>query len=202
MTLPPKYSDTELQYILELDTQQPDNLNEKSFIQDLQDNRQIKWRVNHFLFKKNLLPLLLDNSTFRKWKFFKSLNWLIALFIIGFAIWTGDYKILFFLIVFPFLIITFDHWIFILNMTIIIGIKTLAKLNIPYFWFFVTAIVVGYLLNRAIDEMIERKILRQALNDWTTFWRYYSNKLIWIDQTALNNEHQLLIDKYPELRSL
>jgi hypothetical protein len=48
--------------------------------------------------------------------------------------------------------------------------------------------------------MIERNILEKALNDWTTFWKYYSNKIIWMDESALNNEYQILTEKYPELR--
>ena len=98
--LPPKYTYTELQSMLEIDPQLPDNIKEQDFLMDIKDNTKIKWRVNHFLFKKELLPFLLDSSTFRKWKILKSLNWLIALAIIGFAIWTQDYKILLFLIIF------------------------------------------------------------------------------------------------------
>ena len=202
MTPPPKYTETQLQYMLELEPQLPNNLNEQNFLRDIKDNEKIKWRVNHFLFKKKLLPFLLDTSTFRKWKILKSLNWLIALSIILFTIWTGDYKILLFLVMFPLLIITFDHWIFIFNMSVAIGVKLFFKLSIPYFWFFVSTVTIGYLLNKAIDEMIEKKILKQALRDWSTFWKYYSNKMIWIDESVLNDEYHLLIEKYPELRSL
>jgi len=105
-----------------------------------------------------------------------------------------------FLVIYPFLIIPFDHWIFIFNMTVIIGIKVFFKINITYFWFFVTIIIIGYLLNKAIDEMIEKKILKQALSDWMTFWKYYSNKIIWMDKTALNEEYHKLTEKYIELR--
>ncbi|MEO7983071.1 MAG: hypothetical protein ABI688_03210 [Bacteroidota bacterium] len=188
--------------MLELDPEMPDNLNEEYFLSDIKDNVKIKWRVNHFLFKKKLLQLLLDGSTFRKWKIFKSINWLIALAIIDFGIWTGDFKILLFLIIFPFLIIAFDHWIFIFNMTVIIGAKLFFKISISYFWFFVTAVIIGYLLNKAINEMIEKKILAKALSNWTTFWKYYSNKMIWIDEAILNDECKTLTEKYPELRSL
>jgi hypothetical protein len=149
--------------------------------------------------ESKLFLSLLDTETFRKWKTFKSLNWLIALSIIGFTIWTGDYKILLFLLVYPYLIITFDHWIFIFSMAVLITIKLLFNLNISYFWFFVTTILIGYVLNKAINEMIEKKILHQALGDWATFWKYYSNKIIWMDKTALNNEYQKLIQKYSEL---
>ena len=202
MNLPPKYIETELQSILEIEPQLPDDINEQSFVNDIKNNEKIKWRVNHFLFRKKLLPLLLDASTFRKWRFLKSLNWLIALSIAGFAIWTADYKILLFLIIYPFLIIPVDHWIFIFNTTVVILIKLFFKINISYFWFFMVAIATGYLLNKAIDEMIEKKILKQALSNWITFWKYYSNKLIWIDKSALNNEYHKLITKYPELQSL
>ena len=145
---------------------------------------------------------MLDHSTFKKWKIFKSLNWLIALLIVGFAVWTNDYRILPFLIVYPFLIVTFDHWIFIFNMTVVIAVRLLFKISIPYFLFFVTAILIGYVLNKAINEMIEKRILKQALSEWTIFWKYYSNKIIWIDSSVLNDEYQILTDKYPELRTL
>jgi hypothetical protein len=198
--LPPKYTDIELQSILYSDLQLPDRISEQDFSNDIKDNAKIKWRVNHFLFKKELLPFLLDNSAFKKWKNFKSSNWLIGLLIIGFAIWAKDYKILFFLIIYPFLIIPLDHWIFIFNMTVVIAVKLFFKIGIPYFWFFVTLIAIGYLLNKAIDEMIEKKILKKALNDWPTFWKYYSNKIIWMDESALNNEYHKLTEKYSELR--
>jgi hypothetical protein len=197
---PPKYTDIQLQAILDTPIQLPDNMNAQDFTSDIRDNTKIKWRVNHSLFTKKSLPYLVDPGTFRKWKTFKSLNWLIAVAIIAFAIWSKDYWVLFFLILYPFLIITFDHWIFIFNMTLFIGAKFLFKINIPHFWFFVIFICVGYLLNKAINEMIEKAILKQALSDLVTFWKYYSNRMIWMDETALNDEYQKLTEKYSELR--
>lgn len=198
--LPPKYTDLQLQVILDTDSQLPTEFSEQDFLENIKENSKIKWRVNRFLFKKKLLPYLLDTSTFKKWEIFKSLNWLIALLIVGFAIWTKDYRTLLFLIAYPFLIITVDHWIFIFNMTVLIVVKLFFKISIPYFWFFAIAISIGYLLNKPIDEMIEKKILKQALSDWPTFWKYFSNKIIWMDESALNNESQRLIEKYPELK--
>jgi len=87
-------------------------------------------------------------------------------------------------------------------MTVIIALKSFSILHIPYFWFFITTITIGYLLNKAIDEMIENKILKQGLNDWITFWKYYSNHMIWIDKSVLNNEYEILTNKYPELQTL
>ena len=200
-TLPPKYTDLQLQSILETDTQFPNNINEYDFRTDLKDNTKIKWRVNHFLFNRNSLPYLLDSATFKKWKVFKSLNWIFVLLIVGFAAWTSDYKILFFLIVYAFFIIPFDHWIFIFNISVIIAIKLLFKISVSYFWLFVTVTFLGYLLNKVADEMIEKKILKQALYDWTTFWKYYSSKIIWMDESALNDEYKRLTDKYSELRN-
>ena len=153
----------------------------------------------HFLFKKQLLPLLLDSSTFKKWKAFKYINWLLAIAIISFAIWNRDYRILLFLVVFPFLIITIDHWIFIFNMSLAIGIKLLFQISSAYFWFFVIMITIGYLLNKAIEEMIESKILARALSSWTIFWKFYSAKIVYMDETALNDEYSRLTEKYPEL---
>jgi hypothetical protein len=177
MNLPPKYTAAELLSILFTDPQLPNNISEREFLTDIRDNGKIKWRVNHFLFKKKLLLSLLDIETFRKWSIFKSLNWFIALFIIGYGIWTGDYRILIFLIIYPYLIITFDHWVFIFHMTLLIAIKLFFNLNIKYLWFFVTAILIGYVLNKAINEMIEKKILKQALRDWITFW---SERIIYV----------------------
>ena len=199
MNLPPKYSDIELQSILNSDPTLPENMNEENFINDIKKNSKIRWEVNNFLFKKQLLPVVLDHLTFKKWKIFKSLNWLIALSIIGFAIWNRDYRILGFLIIYPLIIIPVYHWIFIFNMTAVIAITLLFKINIPYFWPFVIFTLIGYLLNKAINEMIENKILNQALTDRVTFWKYYSAKIISIDKTALNKEYDILIKKYPEL---
>ena len=200
MNLPPKYTEAELLSILNSDPQLPGNITEQDFFSDIRGNKKIKWRVNHFLFKRKLLLSLLDVETFRKWKSFKSLNWLIALTLIGFTIWTKDYKILFFLLVYPYLIISVDHWIFIFNLAMLLAIKLVFDINISYFWFFLTTILMGYVLNKATNEMIERKILQKALGDWITFWKYYSNKIIWMDKTALNNEYQRLTEKYSELR--
>jgi hypothetical protein len=86
-------------------------------------------------------------------------------------------------------------------MTLLIGVKIFFNLNIAYFWFIVIAITAGYLLNKAIDEMIERKILAQALTDLKNFRKFYCNKIIWIDESALNNEYQKLIEKYPDLKN-
>ena len=80
-----------------------------------------------------------------------------------------------------------------------IAIKLILKINIPYFWFFVAIVAIGYILNKAISEMIERKILNQGLSNWRTFWKYYSNKIILIEKAALNNEYDILMKKYPEL---
>jgi hypothetical protein len=198
-THPPKYSDIQLQLILDTDFQLH-KLNEQEFVIDIKNNKKIKWRVNHFLFKKRLLPYLLDVATFKQWKFFKSLNWIIAVFIIGFGIWSTDYRVLLFLVIYPFLIVSLDHWIFILNMSVVIGIKFLFNLTIPHFWFFVAVITVGYLLNKAINEFIEKKILKQALTDQVSFWKYYSGKIIWMDESTLNNEYHRLIEKYSQLR--
>jgi hypothetical protein len=197
--LPSRYTELELQALLEGDTLQPENIHEADFLNEIRGNPKIRWRVNHFLFTKKLLPFLLDTTTFKKWRYFKYFNWLFALTIIGFAICNGDYRILLFLILYPFLIITFDHWIFLFNMSVVIGVKFLFNIHIPYFWFFIAIITAGYLLNKAIDEMLGKYILAEALADWKAFWKYYSGGIISMDETALNNEYDHLIRKYPEL---
>ena len=84
-------------------------------------------------------------------------------------------------------------------MSAIIAVKLFFKINIAHFWLFVTIVSLGYVLNKAIDEMVEKTILKHAFKDWTTFWKYYSNKIIWMDDKALNNEYQRLTEKYSEL---
>jgi len=197
-TLPPKYSDIELQALLEAQTKLPEKIQEEDFLNEIKNNFKIRWDVNRFLFRKTLLPLLLDKTTFNKWKYFKRLNWLLTLIVVGFAIWKKNLAVLLFLIPYPFLIITFDHWIFLFNMSVIIGIKLLFKINIPYFWFFTAIVTAGYLLNKAIGEMIEKRILANALKDWTTFWKYYSGGIISMDET-FSNENDRLTKKFPEL---
>lgn len=198
---PPKYTEFQLQSILETDPQLPGNINEHIFEAEIKNNTRIKWRVNHFVFKRKLLPFLVDTKTLKKWRIFKSLNWILVLLIVGLTIWTSDYRIFFFLIVYALLIIPVDHWIFIFNMSTIIVIKLLFKLNIAFFWYFIIVALIGYLLNKAIEEMIEKKIVNLALNNLPAFWKYYSNKIIWIDEFTLNDEYKRLTDKYSELRT-
>ena len=134
MAIPPKYTYSDLQDILGSNPQLPDQLNEEGFIYDIKNNTKVKWRVNHFLFRRELLALIVDERAVRNWKIGRSLNWLVVLFVAGLSIWTGDYKLLLFLLVYPFIILPVDHWIFIFNVALFIGVKFLFSFNIQYFW--------------------------------------------------------------------
>ena len=199
MKLPPRYIDLQLEEILHSETQPPKNISERDFLTDIKSNKKIKWKVNPFLFKKKLLPHLVDEATFKRWKVFRIRSWLFLTIAIGFIIWTKDYKMLLFFVVYLLLTRPLEHWIFIFNITVLITFKLLFRVAVPYFWALVTFILIGYVLNKIANEMIEKKILKQALSDLTSFWKYYSHKIIWMEKSALNGEYRKLTEKYPDL---
>jgi hypothetical protein len=197
--LPPKLSHEQLRLIIENDTEMPAGITEEIFCSEIQNNSKIRWRVNHRLFRKDLLPLLIDSGAFKKWRLFSSINWLLVFSVVVFAVKVNDYRVLFFLIIYWFLRIPLDHWIFLLNVTLFFAVKFLFGINVPHLLFFTIVGLVTYLLNKATVEMVEGKILDQALVNWTFFWKYYSGRLIFMDQHRLNNEYARLTEKYPEL---
>jgi hypothetical protein len=123
----------------------------------------------------------------------------MVLGIIAFTIWKGEPAILLFFLIYPILTVGFDHSLFIFIIGSLVGLTVLLNIHIPYLWFFVSTLILGYVLNKATAEMAEKNIIPKALNDWPTFWRYYSNQIIKIKSSFRNNERFRLMKKFPEL---
>jgi len=198
----PKYSELEIQIILDSPSTLPSSITEESVYENqLRDNPRLKWKINPFLANKKKLTLFLDSSILRRWIFLQKLNWLIAIFIIIISLVTSDYKLLWTLLIFPLFIASglLDHWIMLFNLSVLITVKFFFGISNHFFWFTLSIIVATYLLSRISQEFLEKSIIKIAFSDINTFWKYYSNKLIYIDKTNLNNEFQNLVMEYPEL---
>jgi hypothetical protein len=197
----PKYSELQLQIILDSTATLPDNISESVYENELRDNSRLKWNINPFLAKKQNLILFLDSTKIKKWIILKNLNWVIAVFIIVCSLLTNDYKHLWTLLIFPLFMASglLDHWIMLFNLAILLGLKFFIGFNNHYFWFTLSIILTTYLLSKVTQEFLEKSIFKIAFSDSNTFWKYYSNRLIYVDETKVNNEFQNLAMKYPEL---
>ncbi len=197
----PKYSASDIEFFINSPVTLPDNISEDVYEKQLRDNPKLKWKINPFLSKKSILRLLLNNSQYKRWTFLKSLNWLIVIGIIVFSFMTHDARFLWVLVVFPLLITSglLDHWIVISTVAVAILLKIFVSFDNTYFWFTLSVSLAAFLLSKIAQEFLEKVILKMAFVDGHTFWMFYSNKLIYIDTTVLNNEFQDIFNRYPEL---
>jgi hypothetical protein len=197
----PRYSEFRLQIILDSSPTLPDSISELVYQNKLKNNSRLKWKLNPCFSKKQNLFLFLDPDSFKKWNNLKKFNWLILIFIVVFPIFIKDYKLFWILPFYPFIRSSgiLSHWIVLFNSAVLLALKYFVNINNHFFWLIFSTFIAGYLLNRIAYEFIERKIFEIAFTDFNTFWKYYSNKLIYIDETSLNDEFQNLILQYPEL---
>ncbi len=202
MTSIPKYTEFDLLQILHHETIFPHGDKAPLFKNELVNNTKLKWKLNPFLLKKTRLRLLVNDSFYNLWRNLKNLNWMIVFSIIGFSVIQSDYKLLFLLITFPLLtaLEVMDNRIIIANIVIILGVKYFFHLQDHYFWFFFDITAVAWLLNKVTQTVIRSVIFKTIFADFTTFWKYFSNKLIYLDRTGSNKEYQRLIAAYPELK--
>ncbi|HSZ34450.1 MAG TPA: hypothetical protein VK772_14135 [Puia sp.] len=200
---PPKYSEIEVQNIMESSQPLPDSIPESVYEKRLRDNSKLKWCINPFLARENKLNLFLSPAVVKKWLLLKKLNWVIALLIIAFSLFMKDNRILWGLLIFPNFMAS--GLFSIRNMIFLITIIYTSQ-----FWFgfhsqlvlyFVIIILVTYILSKITFDFVEKNILRLAFSDPNTFWKFYSNKFIYIDRTNGNNEFQKLAADYPELNT-
>jgi hypothetical protein len=92
-----------------------------------------------------------------------------------------------------------SQWIMLSNVVILFALSNLFGFNGHLLWYITAIVIMTYLLSKVTYEFLEKIIFKIAFNDPNTFWKYYSNKLIYIDETKINNEYQNLISAYPEL---
>jgi hypothetical protein len=197
----PNYSEIELLVILDSVVVLPSNITESVYENQLRDNSKLTWRTNPFLSKKQNLLMILSADQFRKWEAFKKLNWLIAIGIIFFSLLTGNYKFLWTLLIFPLFTSSgiVDHWIVLFNLSILFLLKYFIGINSHFFWFAILVMLVTYVLSRLTQDFVEKSIFKIAFGSLEIFWKYYSNRLIYVNDTRLNEEYRNLILKYPDL---
>jgi hypothetical protein len=199
----PKYSASDVEFFLNSPAGLPDNITEDVYEKELRDNDRLKWKINPFLSKKCILRLLLDNGEYKRWTFLKRLNWLIVICIIVFSYVMHDARLLWMLLVFRLFMNSglLDHWIMVSMGAVAILLKMLLAFDNMYCWFTLSVAFATFLLSKVAQEFLEKTIIRKAFVDGDTFWKFYSNKLIYIDTTVLNNEFQHIFNKYPELNN-
>ena len=167
----PKYSEFQIEIILDSNITLPENINENFYQKQLKENQKLKWKMNPFLSKKGNLVLLLEPAIFKKWLLLKRLNWLIAIFIVGFSLYTNNYDFCWALIIFPIFISSglLDHWMIVSGLVILFILKSIIGFNGNFFWFILTICLVTSLLSKATHEFLEKSIFKVAFTDPNTF---------------------------------
>jgi hypothetical protein len=176
MLRPPKYSELELQNILESSQALPDSIPESVYEKRIRDNSKLKWCINPFLARENKLNLFLGPAVVKKWLLLKRLNWVIAFLIVVLSTVIKDYILCF--------IFSLQYWL---------------AFSGHLFLYMVIIILVTYILSKITYLFLEKNILKMAFSDPNTFWKFYSNKFIYIDATKLDNDFQKLVADYPEM---
>jgi hypothetical protein len=199
----PKYSELEVQNIMESSQSLPNSIPESVYEKRLRDNSKLKWCINPFLARENKLNLFLSPDVVKKWLLLKRLNWVIAFLTIALSIFTKDYRILWGLLIFPSFMSSgiLSHWIIIFNLVLLVSLQNWLGIYPHFIWYIVLIILLTYILSKITYELLEKNILKIAFNDSNTFWKFYSNKFIYIDETKLNNEFQKLTADYPDLNT-
>ncbi len=195
----PKYTDVSLQIALDSEITFPSELTELDFTHQIQANSKIKWDVNPFVLEDNLIRILLDASNYNLWRSKDYICAIVGTLIAywGLKTWTAEMLLLLLLI--PFTIVAMSHAIFIIIMGIVISIKIYFDLNIPLFWIIVGLVGISYFVKKTSYDMARRVIIRQALNDWPTFWKYYSIQIIYPSLWSDRDQLSYLFKRYPEL---
>lgn len=196
----PNYNAYQLEEVLDSEVILPSFMDEDVYQQDFKNNLSLHWRVNGYLHKRENISILLNEEDFRKWKNLKALNWLLFLVVLAYILFFRNYWLFPFLIVYRFLTsIIVDHWIFITTFSVIVGLSMLFGFHSANFWFMLLSSSLGYLLNKFIAECVDQIIFNKAFCNAHSFWKYYSNKLIFIDPVRVSPGYQKLIKKYPGL---
>ncbi len=197
----PNYSEIELWQILGSESSLPKYISELEFNEEIKNNSKLKWKVNSNMFKRKNISLSLNDHAFKRWKQLLHLNWIIVIGIIFFSFWSQDYKLLFTIILVPIFssLGILDYDLFLTLIFISLGIKFIMGSNNRHFWFFFSLFTTIYIISKLNYELAARSVIKYALTDLKTFWKYYSNKLIDINLYKWNPELRKILAKYPEL---
>ena len=193
------YSDIELFGILYGDVQLPKGINEYSYETQIKNNKSIKWKVNSFLFLSKQRNQILDDSSAKMINRIGYLNWIVIILILAFSFFTNHHLFLLILLIYPFFTTsgTLDNGV-ILTLTAAVALLSFKFININFISGFIVY-MSAYFISKLQFELLKKRIFAIAFGDFKTFWKYYSNKFIYIDTTGLNNNYKELIEQYPDL---
>ena len=175
----PNLSDVELQIILDSEVTFPTNITELDFVHQIQSNKKIKWDVNPFVPEEKRIRIMLDATQFNKWKSIQRISQLIGTFVAFWCLRTWTIDMLLLLTIIPFTIVALPHLLFIVCMGVTIGVKFYFNLTIPLFWILIILVGISFTMTKIFDDRAKRTIIQQGLSNWLTFWKYYSNEIIY-----------------------
>ncbi|MFN0215947.1 MAG: hypothetical protein ACKVT2_16935, partial [Saprospiraceae bacterium] len=195
----PRLTDVELQIILDSDVTFPKNITELDFHHQIQSNQKIKWDVNPFVLEEKRVRIMLDAPEFNRWKSIQRISNIVGVLIVYWSLRIWTYEMLLLLLVIPFTIGAFPHFLFIVCIGLTIAVKFYFSLTIPFFWLIIFLVGFSYTITKISNDKAKRTIIEQGLSNWRTFWKYYSNKIIYPIWVLSLNELENLIERYPEL---
>lgn len=195
----PEYSAVSLQIALDSETCLPRGITEFDFHHQIQTNTNIRWDVNPFILEEDLIRIVLDPGDYNRWKSMQYICSAIVTFIAYWGLRTWTYEMLLILLVIPFAIVALPHAFFIFCMGIFISVKLYFDLTIPLFWIIILLVGISYTITKTSDDRARRAIIQKALNNWETFWKYYSLQIIYLDWTFNSDQLDDLVRRYPEL---
>ena len=178
-TVPPKFSETELQNILAGETIIPRQVPESFIATELMNNSQLTWTLNPFLLKANLLKLFIDTKAFQQWRLLKSLNWVLVGLIVVYAFSIQDFQILWTVLIYIALINSgiLDLWISVSTIVVLVSYGLINKVYTHYFWFTILTAMVAYTLSKLTIKTVERTLINYATADIKHFGNFFQKKL-------------------------
>ncbi len=195
----PDYDEVSLQLLVDEETVLPSHINELDFQQQFKSNRKLKWEVNPSVLEEKCIRILLDPGTFNYWIGIQRVTSIVTTFMAYWCFRTWKAEMWLIALLFPFVFMALPHLLFIVCIGIVIGVKWYYNLDIPLFWVLIFLTGVSFSITKTSDLRAAQAILRCAFRDLETFWKFYSNQLIFPDWTANKEALLELVNRYPEL---
>lgn len=195
----PVYDDVSLQLAVDAETVLPSHINDLDFQHQFKSNRKLKWEVNPTVLEEKCIRILLEPGMFNYWMGIQRITSVVGTFMAYWCIRTWKAEMLWCLLLFPFVILALPHLLFIACMAIVIGVKLYYNPDIPLFWLLVFLTGLSFSITKTSELRASQAIIRYAFRDLETFWKYYSNQIVYPDWTADPQASKELLERYPEL---
>lgn len=196
---PPFYDEISLQLAVDGEVVLPSHINELDFQHQIKYNKKVKWDVNPTVLDEKCIRILLDPTTYNYWMGIQRATSFVATFMVYWCFRTWKAEMWLVALLIPFVFIALPHLLFITCMGIVIGVKLYYNLDIPLFWLLIFLTGVSFSISKTSELRAKHAIIRYALRDLETFWKYYSNQIIFPDWTANPEALLELTNRYPEL---